>query len=209
MKCIVCGENAVYTYHGDSYCEKHFKERTENKISARLTYLLGIGLWVIIWGVFIYGILDQHFGLNMFIDLTNWWVFALFSVVGCVVGLGVNVKIWWTERSFEDYKTEVDVIKFVERNVGPLITANSIVLSITFLAYAQLYERFPPTSFILYEILSLAFACLVLPLYWIPSDSPKDLVKLRHIKTVFFFYSVFFFFASLVALALCVTAAGT
>ena len=147
--------------------------------------------------------MDQYLDLNMFYDAAFWWIFVLVPLLGCTIGLLINTKIWWDPRSFEDYKIEVDVIEFVERNVGPLITANSIVMSITFLVYAQLLGKFPPPPFIIYEIFSISFACLVLPLYWIPSDSPKDLVRLRHVKTLFFFYSVFLLFAALITLALC------
>lgn len=202
MKCVVCGQEAVYTYHGDTFCNEHFNEQTENKYSARQVYLLGIIFWLLLWIVFIYGALNKYLQLNMFVRPDSWWIFALFSIIGCVIGLSFNLKMWWNPRSFACYETEVRVIEFVERNVGPLITANSIVLSITFLSYVQLLKSFPPISFIVYEILSLAFASLVLPLYWIPADHPKDLVKLRHIKTLFYFYSVFFFFAALIALVL-------
>lgn len=203
MKCVECGKDAFYTYQGNSYCEDHYRKSHQNKYKARYVYLTGILLWLIIWAVLIYGIMDQHLDLNMFHDAGSWWIFVLVPLLGCTIGLLVNMKIWWEPRPFRDYETEVGVIEFVERNVGPLITANSIVMSITFLAYARLFEEFPPVAFAVYEILSISFACLVLPVYWIPSDSPKDLVKLRHVKTLFFFYSIFFLFAALITLALC------
>ena len=179
-------------------------EQADHMVNARLIYLVGIILWLIIWVVIIYGVMNQYLKIKMFIDSTNCWFLVMFSVVGCIIGLGINLKIWWTKRSFEDYKTESEIIVCVERNVGPLITANSLVLSITSLAYAEVLATFPPTSFIIYEILSLTFACFVLPLFWIPSDATKNLVRLRHIKTIFFFYGVFFFLAALITLGLCI-----
>jgi len=146
--------------------------------------------------------MDQYLQLNMFAIPSCWWMFFLISVVGCAIGLAVNAKIWWRERMFETYGTEVNVIEFVERNVSPLITANSMILSVTFLACITVAKRFPPTAFVVYEMLSTVFACLVLPLYWVPSDSVRDLVRLRHVKTLFFFYSVFFLFAGLMVLVL-------
>jgi len=172
---------------------------------ARNIYLLGIALWFAIWLVLIYAIMDQYLRLNMFAVRSYWWLFFFVSILGCAIGLSVNAKIWWAGRKFEDYNVEVNVIEFVERNVSPLITANSIVLSVTFLACITVTKKFPPTAFVVYEMLSMIFACLVLPLYWIPSDSVRDLVRLRHVKTVFFFYSVFFLFAALMVLALLTT----
>lgn len=205
MKCVECNKNALYVYQGNSYCEEHFKNLQQNKYSARYIYITGIFLWFSIWGVLVWGIMDQYLSLNMFHDAAFWWIFVLIPLLGCTFGLLINTKIWWKPRSFGDYKTEVSVIEFVERNVGPLITANSIVMSITFLAYARLMGEFPPTAFTIYEMFSISFACLVLPLYWIPSDSPKDLVRLRHVKTLFFFYSIYFLFAALITLALCMS----
>ena len=50
-------------------------------------------------------------------------------------------------------------------------------------------------------ILSLIFLSFVLLLYWIPDrDKPRDLVRLRHFKSVPFTYAVSFFLAGLMTI---------
>lgn len=168
-------------------------ERRIGQYKARNIYLIGIVIWVIIWLVGIFGV-----GADVFIGFNYWWLLFI-PFFACVFGLLVNAIIWWRDRSFGDYPTEVTIIEIVEGHVERLALAISIVL------FVAAMMRVLYLSFILYEILALACAFGgVLPLYWIPCDTVKNLVKLRHIKTIPYFYSIFFFIAGLISLAVAI-----
>lgn len=185
--CPYCGtENP----HGVQSCRKCGKRLGQYR--ARHIYLVGTLIWIAIWlGVFIppFGV-----GVSMFASSQYWWL-SLIPFFMCIGGMLCNAKIWWEERSFGDYPTEVNIIEIVEGHVRPLVLAISVVLLI-----ATGLKVMPP-AFIWYEISALICACCgILPLYWIPCDMVEDLVRLRHWKTIPYFYSIFFFLAGLLSL---------
>jgi len=113
-----------------------------------------------------------------------------------------NLWLWRKKRECSDYRTEVDVIAFVERNASFFLIGSSAVFLFASFAMGGLGLRFPFQPFIFYETLSLVFLSIVLLLYWIPyTQRPMELLKLRHYKTVPFIYAVSFFLAALMIIA--------
>jgi hypothetical protein len=91
------------------------------------------------------------------------------------------------------------MIGFVERNV------NAIILAITVIVMLALGMNIITLAFLWYELIALVFSCFVLPLIWIPPDSVKQLVELRHIKTVPYFYAVFLFLSGVISMGISLT----
>ena len=122
--------------------------------------------------------------------------------------LAINFLQFSPPTRFGDYKTEVEVIAFVERNASWFLIASG-----SFLAWSALFFRGfgdiipaadlqgPIFSFLIFEALAILFILPVLLLFWMPNnDPPRELVILRHIKTLPYTYAVGFFAAAVVAL---------
>ena len=164
---------------------------------ARNIYIMGIVVWILFWSLGIFGICDYCLGIDMFVSTKYSWLFWI-PFIACIICLSLNAYIWRKPRSFANYETEVDIIEFVERNVGPLILAISLLLTLA-VGMKELVAVLP-LAFFGYIALALVFACcFVLPLIWIPYDDVRGLVRLRHFKTVPYFYAIFFFLTALIS----------
>jgi len=158
------------------------------KWRIRSIYSIGITAWVLAWInlAIIFGGPD----LIYLKDLINW-----FYVVAFIIGLlplMSNLFHWWTKQEYQNYITEVKIIEFVERNANYLILA---LTAICFLSQAITTTKQIALSmeFILFISLSFIFLIgFVLPLIWAqPSNNnSKELVFLRHFKTVFYTYAL-------------------
>lgn len=161
-------------------------------------YWIGVALWLIMWLIILGLFKDTLVIVNPTSPIYSW--FFLVPIVSCLFYLVWNAQKWRYPRCYEDYKTEVDIILFVERNAS--ILALSISMVILFTGTGIVGITVPP-AFIWYLFLALTFTiCGVLPLYWIPSDRVEDLVRLRNAKTVPFFYAISFFLAGFVSVIL-------
>ena len=147
--------------------------------------ILGLGIgWAVVW----------------FTDLKSGyfysgWFFA--PLIICFLILFINLLIWWKPRSYKEYVQEVKIIEFVERNAGCLILAITVAI---IAIQVFMGEKGILASVINYQLWALIFAILTLALIWIPSDRPDWLVRLRHIKTIFFSYAISLFIAGIIAL---------
>ncbi len=144
-------------------------------------YLAGLVLWIIMFPAFyFYRYHSQAY------QLYHFWYFIPF-------GLGIFILCWnaWRWSSINlcgDYKTEVGIIEFAERNTSYLLIA------ISFISYFMGAKEY-------YFLLSLYFAVGgVLPLYWIPKNKVKNLMFLRHIKTIPYTYAICFFLMGIVSI---------
>jgi len=169
-------------------------------------YKKAIVLWVLIWISIIllwfkYSNLD---GLDYRKLLYN----SLFFIP-IIFG---TITLWWNyrligikEESIEQedkYKTEVNIIEFVERN------SNYIILGITALLFAsgflseKYYSLLKNSNFVFFIGLSLTFSiCGVLPLIWMPKQKePKYLRWLRHFKTIWYTFSIYLFLAGILSM---------
>jgi len=189
FSCPYCGaENPL----DSNSCRNLECGRRVGHYKASSIYIFGIILWIAIW-LFIV-IPTFEYGAISFITSKLGWVSLIPFIMG-IISMLINAIIWRKKRCFGDYETEVIVIEIVEGHVRPLVLAISVVILI-----ATNLNVMPP-AFIGYTISALVCAfCGVLPLYWIPCDTVEALVKLRHLKTIPFFYAIFFFSAGLLSL---------
>jgi len=104
----------------------------------------------------------------------------------------------------------VEVIEFVERNSSWFLIASGTFLTAAafFLTRAGAPSLTPHPGILTvlwFEGASLMCLLLVVMLYWIPyRPFPKNLILLRHLKTLPFTYGVSFFAAAFIALGLAV-----
>lgn len=219
IKCIEggCANEAHYIDGGSSYCQVHYPKAHQKTLAARWVYVMGVLLWAGIW-LWMFGLAGPR--PRVLVDTIlplysgHYWVFAIPIGIGFVV-LVINLFLWWNPRDYADYKTEVVVIEFVERNASWFLIASG-----AFLTAASFFLTRPPgTSPMLpppplarqgliavlgFESASLLLLLFVVLLYWIPPD-PKRLARLRHLKTLPFTYSVSFFAAAFTALVIAAT----
>ena len=86
----------------------------------------------------------------------------------------------------------------VGRNAGLFFVGSSAVFVFASFAIRDLGLPVSFSGFIIYETLSIICLSFVLLLYSIPHvRDPRDLVRLRHFKTIPFTYAVSFFLAGL------------
>jgi len=208
-----CSNDAQYVYNGCSYCSTHYREGEQRDLSARPVYLWGIVFWIVIWVVIFGGV-----GLGWFPEKfllvyspDNWFLSLRYLCIPMALGLavlGINLYLWRTPSQYGDYQTEVGVIAFVERNASWLLIAGGAFLTAS--AFFLIRPKEPPKlaseglqAILVFESLSLFFLLFVVMLYWTPYQQwPKNLVLLRHIKTIPFTYGVSFFTAAFIALLL-------
>jgi len=96
---------------------------------------------------------------------------------------------------------ERESFRWVSRYINNLILAITIVILAT-VFLGEIKNIFTPEwwPFFLFEFLALGMATgLILPFVW--AGTHKQLVYLRHIKTVCFLYMIFFFLSGLIVLA--------
>lgn len=172
------------------------KERLTKKDIGKI-YWGGLAFWLAAWLLIVVFFRDM-INVNPEHPVYSWFFLIPFGV--CVFYLISNAWIWRKPRSYESYKTEVDIILFVERNASILALAISMLILFTGAGVVGIEA---PPAFIWYLFLALTFTiCGVLPLYWIPSKEVEDLVRLRHIKTVPLFYAISFFLAGFLSVAI-------
>jgi hypothetical protein len=181
------------------------------KMSAGNIYLFGIFGWIIIL-ILIPMVGHFHYGFNfpsILFEKLNW----IYPILFCFgfYPLIWNYVLWKNEQQYADYRTEVEVIEFVERNANYLIlalTAVSILASIIVTAIVSVNKEIKlweliPVEFFWFQGFSLLFALIgVFPLIWTPpiGEDAKLLVRLRHTKTICYTYAIFFLAAGIIGL---------
>jgi hypothetical protein len=185
------------------------KFKPEWKMNAKHVYICGIIGWLLIC------ILAISLGwANVGIELFNIKTLNLLYFLPFIFGfipLAWNLKIWWSDKQYTNYETEVEVIEFAERNANYIILAITAVCilaqmitatKISIRAGKSFFELIP-IEFIYYQGGAMLCAIIgVLPLIWMPpeNDNAKSLVWLRHLKTIFYTYSIFLLSAGIIGL---------
>ena len=177
-------------------------KKVKTKISAHIEivgkkiniYSIGILFWLLIWGLIFHRVCN-YYGWRLF------YLAYLLPVIGGMFVLWRNYDIWQHAIEIEEYPREVCLIEFVERN------ANYVILGITalFIASELIFRDkvVDLTGFYSFQIFSLIFSIgFVLPLLWKPhkDGDSSSLVILRHWKTVWYTYSIYFFLSATLAL---------
>jgi len=157
-------------------------------------YGIGIILWIAGW--YLLGLSDKFSSDSLF----------LIPFFLCILIMCLNLVIWMFSPKYkDDYKTEVRVAEFVDRDASYIVLAISVVILLV-KSISQGDQQTIPIllkDFYIFHFLALAFLIIgVLPLYWIPSDKISWLIILRHIKTVPYSYAVSLFLAGLISLFL-------
>jgi hypothetical protein len=201
---------------GETVSMEGLLQRAPATLAVRLVYLCGLGFWIVMWAVILWWIFRGTGPQGLAKVLRELysgkrWLLSIPGFIGSLV-LGVNLCLWWRPKGFTTYKTEVRVIEFVERNSswflvasGTLLTAASLFLTRPTLDMAAKLGELPVlakqglVAVVVFESVSLFWLFLVVSLYWVPPD-PKELVFLRHLKTLPFSYGVSFFAAAISAL---------
>ncbi len=161
-------------------------------------YLAGTALWLYIWLFLVW--VELHWRLNLF-GGSYWPVFVL-PVLYAVVTLLVNARLSRNQTP-APYETEIEVIEFVERNSSWFLVGSSAVFAWAALAKDILHLTFPLKPFVIYITLSMMLLCIPILLYWVPYErKPRNLIRLRHWKTVPFTFAVSFFSAAVLTLLL-------
>lgn len=147
-------------------------------------FVIGIIPWIIFW-IYVKARLSELLFYNKF--------FYVPVILGIVI-LIANLITWLCCSTYEDYRTEVQVIEFVERNASHII----IAISVVFLAIQVLPKEIKlPSAFTYYSVFALTLSVIPLILVWMPSKKVHWLVILRHIKTIPYSYAISFFIAAL------------
>lgn len=174
------------------------------------TYCSGVFIWVVMsfmigQFVVLYSEITKKFSLS------NLHLLLLIPCGGLIFYLLWNLILSMEKPikipgAKDPYDQEVELIKFVERH------ANYMILGITgvFIAvqfWGNITKEFRPQFelFYLFMILSMLFSvCGVLPLVWSPKGNAEHLEWLRNFKTVWYGYSIYLFFAGIIALAIAI-----
>jgi hypothetical protein len=185
--------------------EEACDEAGKNGEHSYIAWALGIIVWLIVWLVICLGYLRFLFSYE-----TLWFLipFALCSILMVLGGINARKKAQLT-YPLEAQKTEEGKIeceresfKWISTYMANLLLAITIVIPIA-VYLAGTKNIFTPEwwPFFLFEFLALGIAVgLILPFFW--PNKCSWLILLRHIKTVFFLYVIFFFLSGLIVLAL-------
>lgn len=154
-----------------------------------LIYMIGCGLWPIIW--------YNCNGFKIMNQIQLLWV----PFLSPFVILLSNLFLWRGVVGYKDYMVELTAIEFVERNSSYVSSAIYGVIVMASAILAVKNTIFLPKEFIIFESLAFIFVVVgTFPLYWIPAKKVRWLVLLRHLKTVPFTYSIAFFLSGLLTL---------
>jgi hypothetical protein len=156
-------------------------------------YITGMVCWVVGWGI-----IYLCTGLKSVFkaEPLRGKFYRFLPILLCLIILGINWWIWREPCSYEKYAQEVKIIEFVERNAGWLILAITVVMIVL---QPLIRKKGIQGQVINYQLWALIFAILTLALIWVPSNRPDWLVRLRHIKTIFFSYAISLFIAGIIA----------
>lgn len=181
-------------------------------------YLSGIVIWILM-SIAIFTFLGLYVHNKDHVAYFGWFILPFIGLIITLIWNGwlnlneINNNEIVTEGS--DYKRknghendrydkEVELIQFVERH------ANYLIYGITgvFIATQFWMQSRPQTNFVItYFFMGLSMllaVCGVLPLIWIKKGEARHLEWLRHFKTIWYSYSIYLFFAGIIALAIAI-----
>ena len=169
------------------------KDEDEEIAKYKMVVIYGIGIILWIAGWYLFGLSDKFSSDSLF----------LIPFFLCILIMCLNLLIWMFSSKYKgNYKTELRVAGFVDRDASYIILAISVVILVV-QSISQGDQQTIPIlrDFYIFQFLALASLIIgVLPLYWIPSDKISWLIILRHIKTVPYSYAVSLFLAGLISI---------
>jgi len=185
--------------------EKAHDEEAKIRKLACIAWVLGIIGWIIVWLVIYLGCLRFLFFYG-----TLWLLipFVLCLILMVLGGINARKKAQLPyppeAQKTEEGKIECEreSFKWISTYMANLLLAITIIIPIAvYLAGTENILTPEWWPFFLFEFLALGIAVgLILPFFW--PHKCSWLILLRHIKTVFFLYVVFFFLSGLIVLAL-------
>ena len=180
---------------------------------AAIAYVVGIAVWIAFW---ILGLpaLTSH---ELTIGTLPGWLWVPFGL--CIFFMAWGSRSAWkspwirktlrksTNQGGDDWEEEEKVeyeraaFTWIDRYTGNLILAITIVIfAVAMLSYNKEVFTREWWPFYLFEFLALGIAAgLVFAFAWL--GKRKVIVLWRHIKTVFFLYTIFFFLSGLIVFA--------
>ncbi|MDD5382311.1 MAG: hypothetical protein PHH60_01470 [Candidatus Margulisbacteria bacterium] len=171
--------------------------------SVCAAYLSGIVIWIFIGIAILSFVIKYSMTPDYAISIADYLLSIPFA--GLIIYLTWNCILSRMENKSKEenlYKEEVELVKFVERHANYLIYGITGVFIAAQVLSGQLKHEANFALFYLFMILSMILSvCGVLPLIWIPKGDDKFLEWLRHFKTIWYGYSIYFFLAGIIALA--------
>ena len=144
-----------------------------------IIYTVGILGWSFFWFFFV--------GDWAFKSIRSLWV----PFVLCLFFLVLNLFISGFNGVVAHIELEEGLFNVLENRASLAIDATASVLIVATIIYGVSIKELPSLFIIL---VSSAFVCLIglmVPVTWIPTDSPRMLFILRHCQTVPFLWGVF------------------
>jgi len=94
LKCIEsgCSRDAQYIDGGYSYCQEHYRAEKQGTLSARWVYVVGIFVWLGIWGLIYAGVkLSNPLMGKILVAYLGHMGFLWLPVMIGVLVLGINL----------------------------------------------------------------------------------------------------------------------
>ena len=176
-----------YSFHLPNEVDKPHVLSPKVVSNIKIMYLFFLLIWVLV-NCLLYIFLKQICSLSSLISTSLGLVFLLINLVLWIRGESMDMSF--------TYRMELEKMQYLERNAAHMLTAFSCIVFLFSLSYkndAGIINEHAFYSSIHFFLLSISIALVgVLPKIWIAKSNPLGLVLLRHLKTIFFTYSIFF-----------------